>query len=116
MAEDATKADAVIVPKAAWKKLFEGVTDPHYKARRLRREFAPVMGGDPEKAVFTSIRQPNEDAFCFLGPPEKADGVQVTLKFPTGHPMAGRPRYTWSDRGDGVLLGTLVPDPFAEEK
>ena len=34
-------------------------------------------------------------------------GTAATLHYPTDHPLAGHERYTWTDRGDGVMLGTL---------
>lgn len=43
------------------------------------------------------------------------DPKLVILLFPTGHPMAGQPRYKWTTRPDGLKVGTLVPDPFEEK-
>jgi hypothetical protein len=41
--------------------------------------------------------------------------------YPAGHDQEHEPQFTWEDRGDGVLLGTLIPDeteaePEAEPK
>lgn len=31
-----------------------------------------------------------------------------TLYYPHGHPLAGRPRYTWEEAGPGVRFGRLA--------
>jgi hypothetical protein len=66
---------------------------------QLAAEFAPLLGGTllHKKSLI--------DGRDFL--PRELDD---TLLFPTGHPMEGKPRYSWTprERGDGVLYGTLV--------
>jgi hypothetical protein len=50
------------------------------------------------------------------GAPDDSRGRGISRLFATGHALAGRERYTWADRGDGVLYGTLTPEALADER
>ena len=64
---------------------------------RLQAEFAPLLNAP---RVFVR----HQGAFHFIsGSPDD------TLLHPQADPRAGRPRYEWADRGDGVALGRLIP-------
>lgn len=71
---------------------------PQERVRAIAAEFAPLLGGGK-----VWIR--HQQSFIFVAPESKD-----TLLFPTGHALARRDRYTWTDRGDGVMFGTLAPD------
>lgn len=96
--------DAVLIPVGYAKgSSFE------QKYRALDAEFKVLLGGG-------RLWYRNVGAATLVVPDE-----HDTLLFPGDHPTkAKEDRYTWQDRGDGVKLGTLVPDdagagPGAEE-
>lgn len=74
---------------------------PHDRYRAIDAEFRPLLGIPAGKRIWMR----NQGDFLFVAP-EEGD----TLEFPKSGERAGQPRYTWDDRGDGVRLGTLVPD------
>lgn len=91
--------DAVLIPVGYAKGI--SVED---KYRAVDREFKPLLGGG--RLWFRSVGD------ATLVAPEESD----TLLFPGHHPTrAKQDRYTWHDRGDGVKLGTLVPDDTETE-
>lgn len=61
----------------------------------LQSEFAALLGVE---RVY--VRNQGTEHFVTGDPAD-------TLDHPQGEPNAGRPRYDWRDRGDGVLYGTL---------
>lgn len=60
-----------------------------------------LLGVDKAKGEKARCRTQNGYIFAAREPSQ-------TLLFPEGHELAGRPRYAWADRGDGVQVGTLV--------
>jgi hypothetical protein len=94
------KVDAVFLP-------------PHYgkgstldsKLNAINAEFLPILGC---KRLY--VRQQGANAGSFV-----SGNPNDPLNFPTDHERMGEPRYEWTDRGDGVRYGTLVPDPPVAE-
>jgi hypothetical protein len=87
----ACKPDAVRAPLG-----FAIGSDSTARLRHLKAEFAPLLGA-------ASIVVFNQGTEYFIAPDDSQ-----TLNFPYGRGRDGQPRYTWSDRGDGVSYGRLV--------
>lgn len=91
-------ADAFLIPR-------------HYPAGKvqddrllaLKNEFGPLLNS---KVVQVSGVHLGARLVSLL----RADANHPSYYFPKFHPKEGQDRYTWVDRGDGVLEGTLVPD------
>lgn len=76
------------------------------RLQALNREFAPGLGA--AKVWVRRVYVGNKDLLT-------AKPEAPTYLFPRGHTLEGTDRYSWSDRGDGVLAGTLLPDPLAPD-
>ena len=76
---------------------YAGAGDAATRLGRLQAEFAPALRTD---RVF--VRHQGASHFV-TGRPDD------TLLFPPTSPRSGQPRYEWTDRGDGVHLGRLIP-------
>jgi hypothetical protein len=63
----------------------------------------PLLQVDKTKGERAYIRRMPTGDFLFI-----TRDPNDTIKFPIGHPLGGRDRYTWEDHGDGVSLGYLV--------
>lgn len=87
------KSDAVLTPLS-----YAGPGDAASRLARLQGEFAAVLG---VPRVF--VRHQGDSHFLTGDPRE-------TLFFPPGDPRSGQPRYTWTDRGDGISLGRRIAD------
>ena len=74
-----------------------GGGDASARLGRLQAEFAPLL-----RAPRVFVR--HQGAFHFI-----SASPDDTLLHPQADPRAGRPRYEWADRGDGVALGRLIP-------
>lgn len=93
-------ADAYLIPK-------------HYPAGKvdqdrlvaIKHEFAPLLGS--KQAFKRQVHM--VDGELITATPDAP-----TYYFPSDHPWAGRERYEWRDRGDGVKEGSLVEFPPKE--
>lgn len=107
MADEPKTVDAVLLPLNYGK----GGT-AEQRIRALAREFKPILGDrkwDARDVVGGKMLAP------WVDPRDHTESFSHhTLLFPTGHSLAGQSRYEWTDRGDGVKYGTLVPDPDVE--
>ena len=74
-----------------------------------------VKGMSRIAAEFTNVLRPGAEIHARQVMPGNLILVNrdlaVTYKFPTGHERHPELRHDWVDRGDGVLYGTLKPDP-----
>ncbi len=86
------KADAILSPVG-----YAGVGDAAIRLGRLQAEFAPLLQA---RRVF--VRHQGASHFVSASPDD-------TLLFPQAGTRSGQPRYEWTDRGDGVSLGRLIP-------
>lgn len=89
----APTADAVLVPRHY----------PRTKGDRhqaLKTEFAPVLG---VKQVFARHCGMHDTLITGSEP-------RNHRYWPTNSPLAGQEFYDWTDRGDGIRLGTLTPE------
>lgn len=96
MADEAKNVDAILCPQAMPKG--------HDETSRLlwiKNEFTPVLGSKRAHA-------------------RKVEGMFLITKdglgdryYAKNHPSAGEERYVWTDRGDGVMYGTLAETPGA---
>ncbi len=77
---------------------FAGAGDSFMRLFKLQAEFSPALNA---KTVFVRL-QGNEH---FISR-HQSD----TLHFVNHGPQAGKPRYVWEDRGDGVHYGYLKAD------
>jgi hypothetical protein len=68
---------------------------------RLIAEFRPILGS--KRVYLRHVGQIQKDLLT-------AEPDSPTCYFPSAHPYAGRDRYDWTDRGDGVMYGALIPD------
>jgi hypothetical protein len=85
--------DAVLSPLG-----HAGSGDAATRLGKLQAEFAKVL---QVPRVFVR----NQGTLHFLsGSPDD------TLLFPQSDPRSGRPRYHWTDRGDGVSYGRFLAD------
>lgn len=91
------KIDAAIVPVG-----YKGIAGQQYLNLFLRKEFGPAMGvdlADPRKGVYMKYLSGNR----ILVTADHSQAEYMPKDHPT-HPL--RERYSWHERGDGVLLGT----------
>ena len=86
------ESDAILSPIG-----YTGTGDAATRLGRLQAEFAPVLR---TKRVF--VRHQGTSHFLSGSPDD-------TLLFPQANLRSGQPRYEWTDRGDGVSLGRLIP-------
>lgn len=94
-------ADAYLIPR-------------HYPAGKvnddrllaIKHEFAPLLGS--KQAHKRQVHMVDGELIT-------ANAGDPAFYFPNDHPWAGRERYDWLDRGDGVKAGTLVAYPPQEE-
>lgn len=91
MPELPTKIDAILCPVA---KLQGGTVGDH--AVSAKALFAGVFG------LPVAVRHAAENTALIT------HEMVATRYFPRDHPRDGQERYTWVDRGDGVMYGTLV--------
>jgi hypothetical protein len=75
---------------------YAGTGDSFARLSTLNAEFSHVLNVD-----HTFVRHQGIDHFI-------SGNASDTLNFPGLSPRSGRPRYTWVDRGDGVLYGYLT--------
>jgi hypothetical protein len=87
------KPDAVRSPLG-----YAGMGDSFSRLSTLQGAFAQLL-----QVSHVFVRHQGTEHFISPGPAD-------TLHFPTFSPQAGRPRYEWHDRGDGVLYGYLRSD------
>ena len=80
--------DAVLVPLG-----HAGPGDAASRLARLQVEFAEVL-----RVARVFVRHQGHAHFITGSPAD-------TLLHPQAHKRSGRPRYEWSDRGDGVSYG-----------
>ncbi len=76
---------------------YAGAGDASTRLGRLQAEFAPMLR---TKRVF--VRHQGASHFV-------SGSADDTLLFPQAGLRSGQPRYEWTDRGDGVSLGRLIP-------
>lgn len=60
-----------------------------------------LLGVDKTKGELARVRAQNGCVFATRDPSQK-------LSFPDNHELRGQSRYDWTDRGDGVQVGTLT--------
>ena len=87
--------DAVLVPLC-----YSGNGDAASRLSRLQAEFSPIL-----KTPLIFVRHQGTRHFLTGNPDD-------TILFPHSDPRSGQPRYTWSDRGDGVAYGRCQSDEF----
>jgi hypothetical protein len=80
--------DAVLVPLG-----YSGPGDAATRLARLHIEFSAIL-----QVPRVYVRHQGTTHFLTGCPAD-------TLLFPQSDPRSGRPRYAWSDRGDGVSYG-----------
>ena len=85
--------DAVLAPMS-----YAGPGDAASRLGRLQSEFAAILA-----VPFVYIRHQGSSHFLSGDPAD-------TLLFPQSDERSGRPRYTWTDRGDGVSYGRFHAD------
>jgi hypothetical protein len=85
--------DAVMVPLG-----YTGPGDAATRLTRLHVEFTSIL-----QAPRVYVRHQGNSHFITGSPAD-------TLLFPQSDPRSGRPRYEWSDRGDGVSYGRYRAD------
>jgi hypothetical protein len=85
--------DAVMAPLS-----YAGSGDAATRLARLHAEFSAIL-----KVPRVYVRHQGTTHFVSGSPAD-------TLLFPQSDPRSGRPRYAWSDRGDGVSYGRLQVD------
>ena len=85
--------DAVLAPLS-----HAGLGDAATRLGKLQAEFATVL---QVPRVFVR----NQGTLHFL-----SGSPSDTLLFPKSDHRSGRPRYTWTDRGDGVSYGRFLAD------
>ncbi len=85
--------DAVLTPLS-----YAGSGDSATRLGKLQAEFSKIL-----QAPRIFVRNQGTLHFVTARPTD-------TLLFPKSEPRSGRPRYTWTDRGDGVSYGRLLPD------
>jgi hypothetical protein len=107
-AEAVGKVDAVLCP-INYPKLRPG-EDRHIK---LKEEFGPVLGAT---IVHARTSDQTRTTTLITGNLTLANGLGVSRYFPTSHPLVGRERYEWKDRGDGILYGMLTPEALEYER
>lgn len=96
------RPDAVKIPHA-----YRGAAMPPSAQYGLAGLAERLLGVDRSKGERALCR--NQGGYVFA----TRDRGQ-TLQFDDRHPLRGRPRYEWRDRGDGVEVGTLVPEARGE--
>lgn len=84
--------DAILAPIG-----HAGAGDAVTRLGRLQAEFAPILR---VRRVF--VRHQGTSHFV-------SGSADDTLLFPQADARSGQPRYEWTDRGDGVSLGRLIP-------
>jgi hypothetical protein len=89
----ATRPDAVRSPLG-----HAGVGDSFSRLSILQAEFCQVLF-----VTHTFVRHQGTDHFI-------TGNASDTLNFTNPHARSGHSRYTWIDRGDGVLYGYLTLD------
>jgi hypothetical protein len=77
---------------------YAGPGDAATRLSKLQAEFAAVL-----KVPRIYVRHQGTSHFLSGDPAD-------TLFFPQSHERSGRPRYEWTDRGDGVSLGRSLSD------
>jgi hypothetical protein len=102
------KPDAILCPHHYPPGL---VGDPRHQ--KLREEFCRVLG---VKLIYSRGADIGHTQTFITGVPNDARGRGIARFFATGHPLQGRDRYDWADRGDGVLYGTLTPEAIEDER
>ncbi len=85
--------DAVLAPLG-----YAGAGDAATRLAKLQAEFAAVL-----RVPRVYVRHQGTSHFITGSPAD-------TLLFPQTDARSGRPRYQWSDRGDGVSLGRFHAD------
>ena len=80
--------DAVMVPLG-----YTGPGDAATRLSRLQVEFSAIL-----QVPRVQVRHQGTTHFLSGSPAD-------TILFPQSDPHSGRPRYEWSDRGDGVSYG-----------
>ncbi len=85
--------DAVIAPLG-----YAGAGDAATRLAKLQVEFAAVL-----RVPRVYVRHQGTTHFLTGCPTD-------TLFFPQSHARCGRPRYEWTDRGDGVSYGRFKAD------
>jgi hypothetical protein len=104
------KPDAILC-KSTYPRLSPGQDKDRH--RWLKEEFAPILG---TPLIYSRYADPGHSVTLITGQPNDARGRGVTRYFGSSHPLAGHERYKWTDRGDGVLYGTLTPEAIADEQ
>ncbi|MGE3822045.1 MAG: hypothetical protein AB7I30_21740 [Isosphaeraceae bacterium] len=77
---------------------YAGEGDALARLSKLQEEFSKILG---VPRVF--VRHQGQEHFLSGRPDD-------TLGHDQWHPRPGSPRYTWEDRGDGVLYGRRIND------
>ena len=85
--------DAVLAPLS-----YAGSGDAASRLAKLQAEFSVVL-----QVPRVYVRHQGTSHFITGSPSD-------TLLFPQSDARSGRPRYDWSDRGDGVSLGRFHAD------
>jgi hypothetical protein len=86
--------DAVLAPLS-----YAGAGDAASRLAKLHGEFSVVL-----QVPRVYVRHQGTSHFITGSPSD-------TLLFPKSDARSGRPRYDWSDRGDGVSFGQFHADP-----
>ena len=77
---------------------YAGAGDAASRLGRLQTEFGPLLG-------VSTIFVRNQGGTYFI-----TGNASDTLLFPQDHARAGKARYRWVERGDGVSYGRYLAD------
>lgn len=80
---------------------FAGEGDTYVRLLRLQAEFSAIL-----RAPRVYVRHQGTEHFISGDPNDSIRLDQASAR-------PGAPRYSWEDRGDGVLYGRLIPDVIA---
>jgi len=100
VADETKKCDAILCPRD-YPTNVKGVR----KSIKRNEEFGPLLG----VPRVHSSQQPGGMDFL------RADPSHTEFHGDDDIHTKGDPRYAWKDRGDGVQLGTLIPDEAEPE-
>ena len=83
-----------------------GFTSEHARLAWYKTEFGPVLNSPRVHSRFVG----GGSEAMLTGDGSSMAGAAGHRYHPDNHPQAGQERYTWTDRGDGILYGTLIPE------
>ena len=98
----AAPVTAVLLPLAF--ALKRGFSSEHARLTWYKTEFGPALKSARVHARFVG----GGFEVLLSGDGSSAAGSAGHRYHPSDHPQAGQERYTWTDRGDGILYGTLT--------